>query len=106
MHSMKIAIMTDCEGVAGVINSTDWIHPDSKYYEQTKVLLTEEVKELTPWVHTVEVKYGICRDNGANCDTEQYTRHNWGAVHVHPEVARESCGYRLHGHWRKRPYRL
>lgn len=209
MRNMKIAIMTDCEGVAGVINSTDWIHPDSKYYEKTKVLLTEEVnaairglydagatetvvidahgpgaintelldkralysrgwavnyqfglndgfdaviwvgqhakagsigshlthtgcfyvleqrvngismgeyglnaivagfygtpaifaageralakevKELTPWVHTVEVKYGICRDNGANCDTEQYTRHNWGAVHVHPEVARE-----------------
>ena len=43
MGNMKIAIMTDCEGVAGVINSTDWIHPDSKYYEKTKVLLTEEV---------------------------------------------------------------
>ena len=206
---MKIAIMTDVEGVAGVLNSADWIHPDSKYYEQAKILLTEEVNaairglydagatetvvidahgpgaintllldkralysrgwdvtyqfglndgfdaviwvgqhakagtigshlthtgtfyvfeeringisvgeyainafvagfygipaifaageralkkevmELTPWVHTVEVKYGTRRDNGANCDTESYTKHNWGAVHVHPEVARE-----------------
>jgi len=206
---MKIAIMTDVEGVAGVLNSTDWIYPDSKYYEQAKILLTEEVNaairglydagateavvidahgpgaintmlldkralysrgwdityqfglndgfdaviwvgqhakvgtigshlthtgtfyiveeringisvgeyainamvagfygvpaifaageralkeevmELTPWVHTVEVKYGSRRDNGANCDAEQYERHNWGAVHVHPEVARE-----------------
>lgn len=206
---MKIAIMTDLEGVAGVINSTDWIHPDSKYYEQAKILLAqevnaaicglydagatetvvidahgpgaintllldkralysrgwdvsyqfglddsfdaiiwigqhakagtigshlshtgtfyvleqringisvgeygenaavagfygtpaifaageralaEEVKELTPWVHTVEVKYGVRMDNGANCSAEQYAKHNWGAVHVHPEVARE-----------------
>lgn len=51
--------------------------------------LTKEVKELTPWVHTVQVKYGVCRDNGADCTTEEYERHNWGAVHVHPQVARE-----------------
>jgi len=206
---MKIAIITDLEGVAGVVNSNDWIHPESKYYEQAKVLLTEEVNaavrglydagatetvvidahgpgaintmlldkralysrgwnityqfglndgfdaviwvgqhakagtmlshithtgtfrvlehringisvgeyainafvaglygvpavfaageralkqevmDLTPWVHFVEVKYGVRRDNGADCDTETYAKHNWGAVHVHPEVARE-----------------
>ena len=206
---MKVAIMTDVEGVAGVINSTDWIHPDSKYYEEAKVLLTEEVNaairglyeagatetvvidahgpgaintvlldkralysrgwdityqfglndgfdaiiwigqharagtplshlthtgsmyvleeringlsvgeyainafvagmygvpavfasgeralkeeimEITPWVHFVEVKHGVRRDNGANCDAESYATHNWGAIHVHPEVARE-----------------
>ena len=206
---MKIAIMTDVEGVAGVINAEDWIYPTSKYYDEAKRLLTEEVNatirglfdagatetvvidahgpgainlslldkralysrgwratynfgldmgfdaviwvgqharagtigshlthtgtfyvleqringmpvgeyaenaimagfygvpaifasgeralkeeimEITPWVHTVEVKYGITRDNGANCDAEQYARHNLGAVHVHPEVARE-----------------
>lgn len=206
---MKVAIMTDVEGVAGVINSTDWIHPDSKYYEEAKVLLTEEVNaaikglyeagatetvvidahgpgaintvlldkralysrgwdityqfglndgfdaiiwvgqhakagtmlshlthtgtfyvleqrlngmpvgeyalnafvaglygvpavfasgeralkeevaEITPWVHFVEVKHGVRRDNGAKCDAESYARHNWGAIHVHPEVARE-----------------
>ncbi len=206
---MKVAIMTDVEGVAGVINSADWIHTDSKYYEQAKVLLTEEVNaaikglydagatetvvidahgpgaintvlldkralysrgwdvtyqfglndgfdaiiwvgqhakagtilshlthtgtfyvleeringmsvgeyainafvagmygvpavfvageralkeevmEITPWVHFVEVKHGVTRDNGAKCDAESYAKHNWGAIHVHPEVARQ-----------------
>lgn len=40
---MRIAIMTDMEGVAGVINFKDWIFPESRYYEQGKILLTEEV---------------------------------------------------------------
>ena len=40
---MKVFIMTDLEGVAGVINSTDWIYPDSKYYEKGKEFLTKEV---------------------------------------------------------------
>jgi D-amino peptidase len=35
--------MTDLEGVAGVINSTDWIYPGGRYYETAKRLLTEEV---------------------------------------------------------------
>ena len=206
---MKIAVITDLEGVAGVLNVKDYIFPESKYYEQAKELLTEEVnaaicglydagatetvvidahgpgaidvlkldkralysrgwkqnnqfglddgfdaviwvgqhakagtigshlthtgsfyvlehrlngisvgeygqnaavagfygvkpifasgeralkeeiEEITPWVHTVEVKYGVTEDNGANCDAEQYERHNLGAVHVHPLVARE-----------------
>lgn len=206
---MKIAIMTDVEGVAGVINAEDWIRPYGKYYDEAKRLLTEEVNaairglfdagadeavvidahgpgainlsildsrvlysrgwrapynfdldmgfdaivwvgqhaksgtigshlthtgsfyvleeringisvgeygenaamagfygvpaifaageralrdevmEITPWVHTVEVKFGVTRDNGANCDAEAYAKHNLGAVHCHPEVARE-----------------
>jgi len=40
---MKVYLMTDLEGVAGVINSTDWIYPESKYYEKGKELLTREV---------------------------------------------------------------
>ncbi|MBR4867309.1 MAG: M55 family metallopeptidase, partial [Clostridia bacterium] len=40
---MKIAIMTDMEGVAGVVNAIDWIYPDSRYYETGKELLTREV---------------------------------------------------------------
>ena len=206
---MKIAIMTDMEGVAGVINFKDWVEPQGRYYDLGKMLLTEEVnaairglfdagadevvvidghgygginpilldrralysrdwgryhvyglddnfdamiwigqhakagtvqahlahtgmcdvyerrlngisvgeygedgavagyfgtptifasgdrafvaeaKALTPWVHAVEVKYGVTLDNGANCTTEEYEVHNLGAVHVHPEVARE-----------------
>jgi len=40
---MKVYLMTDLEGVAGVMNSTDWIYPDSKYYEKGKEFLTKEV---------------------------------------------------------------
>ena len=40
---MRIAIMTDMEGVAGVLNFTDWVEPSGRYYEQGKLLATEEV---------------------------------------------------------------
>jgi len=39
---MKIAIMTDMEGVAGIMNSEDWVLPHGRYYERGKELLTEE----------------------------------------------------------------
>ena len=204
---MRVAIMTDMEGVAGVVNFEDWIHPHSCYYEQGKILLTEEVnaairgffdagatecfvidghghgainvpllderalysrgwaiyhefglsagfdaiawvgqhaksgtrlshlthtgdphvlevkindisvgeygqcafiagfygtpvifasgkrafceeaKELTPFVHTAETKYGVTLDDGKDCSAEEYWVHNLGAVHVHPKVA-------------------
>ncbi len=40
---MRVYLMTDLEGVAGVMNSTDWIYPESRYYELAKELLTKEV---------------------------------------------------------------
>ncbi|HBN83507.1 MAG TPA: hypothetical protein DDZ89_06640 [Clostridiales bacterium] len=40
---MKVYIMTDLEGCAGVINREDWVLRDSRYYEDAKILLTEEV---------------------------------------------------------------
>lgn len=40
---MKVYIMTDLEGCAGVINREDWVLKDSMYYEDAKLLLTEEV---------------------------------------------------------------
>ncbi len=40
---MKLFIMTDQEGVAGVLNSRDYGSPDSRYYELAKDLLTAEV---------------------------------------------------------------
>lgn len=40
---MKIAIMTDAEGVAGVLNSPHYCKPEGRYYEICKELLTEEV---------------------------------------------------------------
>jgi len=39
---MKIAIMTDMEGVAGMINIEDWVLPTGSYYERGKAFLTEE----------------------------------------------------------------
>ena len=40
---VKIYIMTDIEGVAGVINMLDWCVPEGRYYETGKELLTREV---------------------------------------------------------------
>ena len=40
---MKIYIMTDLEGPAGVLNRNDWVHLGSPYYEKAKMLLTMEV---------------------------------------------------------------
>ena len=40
---MKLYIMTDMEGVAGIINHDDWVRPTGRYYEQGKENLTEEV---------------------------------------------------------------
>ena len=40
---MRIYIMTDLEGVCGVMNFEDWCMPESRYYERGKELLTREV---------------------------------------------------------------
>lgn len=40
---MKIFIMTDMEGCAGMINHDDWVCPEGRYYEAGKRLLTAEV---------------------------------------------------------------
>ncbi|MFO7637120.1 MAG: M55 family metallopeptidase [Clostridia bacterium] len=39
---MNIFIMTDLEGVAGVLNKHSWVLPGTAYYEKAKRLLTEE----------------------------------------------------------------
>jgi len=40
---MKIYLMTDLEGVAGVLDSENWCLWDSRYYDLAKELLTNEV---------------------------------------------------------------
>lgn len=40
---MRLIIMTDMEGCAGVLNFPDWVYPGGRYYEQGKALLTQEV---------------------------------------------------------------
>ncbi len=39
----KVYVMTDLEGVAGVLNHKDWCSPESRYYDVAKRLLTSEV---------------------------------------------------------------
>ena len=40
---MKIFIMTDLEGSAGVLDRKNWVLWDSRYYEDAKLLLTNEI---------------------------------------------------------------
>lgn len=40
---MKVFMMTDIEGVAGVVSFTQQAYPDGRYYEQAKRLLTAEI---------------------------------------------------------------
>ena len=40
---MKILMMTDMEGVAGVLNHDDWVMRDGRFYDEGRRLLTEEV---------------------------------------------------------------
>lgn len=40
---MKIMIITDMEGVAGVLNHDDWVVPDGQFFEKGQRFLTEEV---------------------------------------------------------------
>lgn len=40
---MKIMIMTDMEGVAGILNHDDWVQPSGRFYEKGIRLLTGEV---------------------------------------------------------------
>ncbi len=40
---MKVYVMTDMEGVAGVVNSADYAGPEGRYYEVAKILTTMEV---------------------------------------------------------------
>lgn len=39
---MRIAVVTDMEGVAGLLNFKDWCMPGGRYYEVGRRLLTEE----------------------------------------------------------------
>ena len=39
---MKIYIMTDMEGCAGVLNHDDWVLPSGRYYDAGRQILTEE----------------------------------------------------------------
>lgn len=54
---MKLMLMTDLEGVAGVKNSTDWCHPDSRHYATACRLLTQEVNAAVDGFYAGGAKY-------------------------------------------------
>ncbi|MCP4639310.1 MAG: M55 family metallopeptidase [bacterium] len=54
---MKLMIMTDLEGVAGVKNHEDWCRPDSRYYAVGCRFLTEEVNAAVDAFFSEGVKY-------------------------------------------------
>lgn len=50
---------------------------------------TREAQALVPGVETVAVKRGTTPGRGDECDAKAYARRNLGAIHLHPERARE-----------------
>ncbi len=51
--------------------------------------LAGEAQNLVPCIETVAVKRGLQTEHGDSLTAEEYREHNPGAVHVHPEVARQ-----------------
>jgi D-amino peptidase len=50
---------------------------------------TQEASTLVPGIETVSVKRGIMPGSGNEHNTEGYRGRNNGAIHMHPEKARE-----------------
>ncbi|MBC7236101.1 MAG: M55 family metallopeptidase [Chloroflexi bacterium] len=48
----------------------------------------QEAMALVPDIVTVSVKQGLRQDSGAELTTAEYARHNLGAIHLHPDIAR------------------
>ena len=65
----KVYIMTDLEGVAGVLDSENWCSPESRYYELAKEFLTLEVNAAIE---------GFAR--GGATEFLVADGHGWGAI--------------------------
>lgn len=48
-----------------------------------------EAQQLAPGIETVSVKRGTTAGSGDDLDTRAYMQRNLGAIHIHPERARE-----------------
>lgn len=82
---MKLFIMTDMEGVAGILNFQEWCVPGGVYYEKGKRFLTEEVNACVD---------GLCEGGATEllvCDA-----HGFGGID--PELLDERARV-LRGHW-------
>ncbi len=79
---MRIFIMTDLEGVAGVLDRDTWCAPESRYYEMAKELLTREVNAAIEGFMSAGATEFLVADG-----------HGWGAInpmllHSAAELAR------------------
>jgi len=54
-----------------------------------EMALEQEVKEITPWVHTVSVKRGLSVSDGRNLNFDEYSKANLGVISIHPRRARK-----------------
>jgi D-amino peptidase len=63
---MRILLMTDLEGVAGVKNATDWLKPGARCYDVGCTLLTAEVNAAIDGFFAAGAKYvEVCDGHGA-----------------------------------------
>ena len=63
---MKLFIMTDLEGVAGVLNSEDWCNDTSPYYDLAKELLTMETNAAIEGFSAAgATEFLVCDGHGA-----------------------------------------
>lgn len=75
---MKIFIMTDLEGVAGVQDSTNWCLKEGLYYSKARELLTQEVNAAIEGFIAAGAREILVADG-----------HGWGAINpdrLHPEA--------------------
>lgn len=87
--SMKIFIMTDMEGCAGILNHDDWVCPEGRYYEAGKRLLTAEVNAA------IRGFISACHDTaGGTPEIHVADAHGYGGINV--ELLYE-CAYLRRG---------
>ena len=68
---MKVLLMTDLEGVAGVRDSTNWVQPDSRYYDVACRLLTKEANAAIDGFFAGGADYILVADG-----------HGWGGIDI------------------------
>lgn len=80
---MKIMIMTDMEGVAGILTHDDWVLRTGLYYEKGKRLLTEEVNAAVDGLYA-----------GGATEVVVYDGH--GQLGIDPEILEERAKLMRH----------
>jgi len=84
---MKILIMTDMEGCAGILNFKDWVEPAGRYYEKGRRFLTNETNAAIDGFFT-----------GGATEVVVLDGHGYGGID--PEFLDERALFR-HGHSEK-----